>query len=144
MKLGHVHLKVQNLPRAIDFYEAIPELRVRERAGNYAFMSETAAHHELALQEVSGSPRNTRGRPGLYHVAFEVEGYAELKRAYERAEEFGCDLKPVDHGISESFYLRDPSKNGVEIYRDTRQETGRTDWNNRSKPLNLKGREDND
>ncbi|MFB6346606.1 MAG: VOC family protein [bacterium] len=144
MKIGHVHLKVTDLEEAVAFYETVLDLEVRERAGNYVFMSGTSAHHELALQEVSGSPAAKTHQPGLYHVASEVQGDEQLRRAYERAEAFGCDPKAVDHGISESFYLRDPSGNGVEVYRDTRPETGREDWNQRSKPLSLKGRDGND
>lgn len=139
MKLGHVHIKVNDLEESVDFYRTLLGLEVRERSGRYVFMSSTSVHHQLALQRVHGSPVETRDRPGLYHVAFEVDDREELEDAYDRAQDLGCDPEPVDHGISESFYLSDPSGNGLEVYRDTRTETGLYDWDKRSKSLTLKG-----
>lgn len=144
MKLGHVHIKVDDLDRAVEFYRTVLELTVRERAGRYVFMSGGSAHHDIALQAVRGRPESSPDRPGLYHVAFEVEDRSELEDAYRRARTFGCHPEAVDHGISESFYLADPADNGVEVYRDTRDETGRTQWQRTTESLNLEGGTDHD
>lgn len=139
MKLGHVHLKVDDLEEAVSFYRSVIKLEVRERTGRYVFMSATEAHHQLALQDVAGSLEPLPDRPGLYHIAFEVDTREELATAAERARQYGTDPQPVDHGISESLYLRDPARNGVEIYRDTRGETGRSDWGGQSEHFEIRG-----
>lgn len=137
MKLGHVHLKVSDLDEAVEFYQDIFGFEVEERLSRYVFLQLNDEHHSLALQEVKGSRQSTRGRPGLYHVAYEVEEEKELKEIKERAQNFTSSIQPVDHGISRSLYFSDASGNGIEVYVDTRAETNQYQWQGRNAPLEL-------
>lgn len=131
-RLGHVHLKVRDVERAVAFYEAVVGLGLRERYGTYAFLAFGDRHHDLAVQGVGeDAPGPARG-VGLYHVAFEVPDAAALARVHERLRERGVDVTPVDHGISEALYFEDPDGNGVEIYRDTRGENDQNEWDGRN------------
>lgn len=137
-KIGHAHLKVRDLERAIAFYTRFFNLRLTERVGNqYAFLSGGDFHHEIALQNVGPDapaplPRST----GLYHVAFEVPDKRSLALAYQRLLEAGIPVATVDHLISWALYFSDPDGNGLEIYWDTRSESfGDTLWCGRNKPL---------
>ena len=125
--LGHVHLVVSDLDRAISFYTDLLGLSVTEQQGNYAFLSFGEHHHDLALQarrDVS-SPPNSRG---LYHVAFEFDTPGELRACYEWLQDESISAQAVDHGISKSLYFDDPYGNGVECYLDTRDDNGEQ-WN---------------
>lgn len=127
-ELGHVHLKVHDLDRAIDFYTDIVGLAVRERHANFAFLSFGRHHHDLAVQALGeGAPGPNRGI-GLYHSAFEVPTGEALARTYERLQDRGVSVSPVDHGISKALYFDDPDGNGVEVYLDTREERGQPEW----------------
>ena len=125
-KLGHAHLKVRDLDRAIGFYSKYLGLRLVERVGDqYAFLSGDERHHEIALQNAGAdapmaSPRAT----GLYHVAFEVPNRAAFADAYRNLVANGVDVATVDHRISWALYFSDPDGNGLEIYWDTRCELG--------------------
>lgn len=119
--LGHVHLKVTDLDRAVDFYTGLLELEITERHTNFAFLSFGNHHHDLALQahpDASSPPPRTTG---LYHVAFEVDSPEALGDAYEWLRERDITVRPVDHGISKALYFDDPDGNGVELYVDTRE-----------------------
>jgi catechol 2,3-dioxygenase len=94
-------------------------------------------HHSLALQEVSEDATVGRQQPGLFHVAFEVDNERKLREIYRRCKEEGIRVSPVDHGISRSFYLNDPSGNGIEVYVDTREKTGDSKWKGRNRALNF-------
>jgi len=126
--LGHVHLVVSDLDRAVAFYTDLCSLSVTERQGNYAFLSFGEHHHDLALQarpDASSQPPNSRG---LYHVAFELDTPAELRACYEWLQERDISVQSVDHGISKSLYFDDPDGNGVECYLDTRDDDSEQ-WN---------------
>ena len=137
MKLGHVHLKVRSLARALPFYERAFGLRLRERAGRFAFLSGGDAHHELALQEVGDQALIPQPHSvGLYHVAFEVPDANGLRQAWRTLREMGIEASAVDHGISHALYFSDPDGNGLEIYLDTRTTAGgASDWRGRSERL---------
>ena len=138
MKLGHVHIKVKNLEKSKAYYTGVVGMRlVEEIEGQFAFLSLSSAHHDLALQQRSqlvGSSNDSV----LYHIAFEVRDIESLKQAKERLEENGYPLSLVDHGISWALYTKDPDGNGVEIYMDRRESEGGVKlWNGRSRPLRL-------
>ena len=136
--LGHVHLKVRDLSRSVDFYtELLPGLSLREQTGSYAFLSAGDAHHELALQEVEAArgPGPESDAVGLYHAAWEVPDTATLTVVYERLDDRDVAVSPVDHGISKALYFTDPDGNGVEVYVDTRAENDRQVWHGHDEPF---------
>jgi catechol 2,3-dioxygenase len=127
-QIGHVHLKVADLDRAITFYQDVLGLRMMERSGDQAaFLSAGGYHHHIALNtwESKGGKPPTPGSTGLYHTAIlypSRKALAEVLRSIVTAE---WPLEGAsDHGVSEAIYLRDPDGNGVEVYRDRARE----DW----------------
>jgi catechol 2,3-dioxygenase len=126
--VGHVHLKVRDLDRALDFYRGALGLDVTERAGSYAFLSWGGKHHDVALQEVGAGAPGPGSGVGLYHAAFEVLDRDALRATYERLRERGVRVSPVDHRISLAIYFDDPDGNGLEVYLDTRDENDRLEW----------------
>jgi len=137
--LGHAHLKVRDLERAIAFYTQFLGLRVTERIGSqFAFLSGGTLHHDLALQALgSAAPGTPRHAVGLFHIAFEVPDRQTFAAAYHALDEGGIPVAAVDHGISWAMYFADPDGNGLEIYWDTRHEpNGAETWNGRSDLLN--------
>ncbi len=138
MKIGHVHLKVRNLQRSIEFYERYLGLQVTEQVGEHmVFLSAGELHHDVALQEVgpeAATPR--RFDVGLYHTAFEVKDTDELDEAWDKLEKDGVRIIPVDHRISQAIYFSDPDGNGLEIYLDTREsQHGAKTWQGIDRPL---------
>lgn len=136
--LGHAHLKVRDLDRAVSFYTRYLKMTLTERVGGqFAFLSSGPAHHELALQALgSGAPPPPRFAVGLYHLAFEVCDHESFAAAYHELDDAGVPVAAVDHGISWAMYFADPDGNGLEIYWDTRREgAGVERWNGRSEPL---------
>jgi len=138
MKIGHVHLKVRNLPRSIDFYRRYLDMAVTEKlAEAFVFLSSDEMHHQLALQEVgmrAASP--ARDDVGLYHVAFEVPDRQALTATYRKLKQGGVSASAVDHRISWAIYFSDPDGNGVEVYWDTRQTAqGAGVWQGVDRPL---------
>ena len=119
--LGHVHLKVTDLDRAVDFYTGLLDLDTTERHGNYAFLSFGDHHHDLALQAHPAASSPPPQTTGLSHVAFEVDSVEALGDHYEWLTERDMQVSPVDHGISKAIYVDDPDGNGVELYVDTRE-----------------------
>lgn len=121
-RIGHVHLKVADLDRAIAFYRDVLGLEVQQRYGaQAAFLSAGGYHHHLGLNTWSsrGGPRPAANATGLYHTAFLYPDRAALARAVRRVIEAGVVLEgAADHGVSEAVYLSDPDGNGVELYRD--------------------------
>lgn len=129
--IGHVHLKVADLDRAITFYHGVLGLEVTQRMGHSAaFLGAGGYHHHIGLNtwESRGGPPPARGTTGLYHVAIRYPDRTSLGDALRRLDRAGIRLDgAADHGVSEALYLRDPDGNGVELYRDRpREEWPRT------------------
>ncbi len=121
-RVGHVHLKVADLERAIAFYSGILGFDVTMRYGSQAaFLSAGGYHHHIGLntwESLGGSPPPP-GHTGLYHTAFLFPDRKSLARVLKRLVEAGYPLTGAsDHGVSEALYLDDPDGNGVELYRD--------------------------
>ncbi|KAA2314185.1 glyoxalase [Pseudooceanicola sediminis] len=122
VKVGHIHLKVADIDRAIDFYSGILGFEVQTRFGKQAaFLSAGGYHHHIGLntwESRNGTPA-PRGHTGLFHTAFLYPDRAALGDALRRLVEAGVEIDgAADHGVSEAIYLRDPDDNGVELYRD--------------------------
>ncbi len=121
-RIGHVHLKVADLDRAIAFYRDVIGLEVMQRYGpGAAFLSAGGYHHHLGLNtwESRGATPPPPGHTGLYHTAFLFPDRKALAQALARVVRAGIALDgAADHGVSEAIYLRDPDGNGVELYRD--------------------------
>lgn len=137
-KIGHAHLKVRDLTRALEFYTRFFNLHVVERVGDhYAFLTGGEMHHEIALQAVGpNAPGSHPQAVGLYHVAFEVPHRRDFAEAYKALREAGVAVGAVDHLISWAMYFDDPDGNGLEIYVDTRRDAdGQTLWHGQNAPL---------
>ena len=124
--IGHVHLKVADIDRALDFYHGVLGFDVVQRMGDQAaFVSAGGYHHHLGLntwESRDGSPP-PRGTTGLYHVAIRYPDRQTLADALRRVLAAGIPLDgATDHGVSEAIYLRDPDGNGIELYRDRPRE----------------------
>ncbi len=130
--IGHVHLKVADLDRALAFWRDVIGFEVQGRMGDQAaFISAGGYHHHIGLNtwESKGSTPPPPGHTGLYHVAVRFPDRKALAEAVTRVLEAGVPLEGAsDHGVSEAIYLRDPDDNGVELYRDRpREEWPRAD-----------------
>ncbi|MCV2870158.1 VOC family protein [Defluviimonas sp. WL0002] len=127
-RIGHVHLKVADLERAIGFYSGLLGLEVTQRYGKgAAFLSAGGYHHHIGLNtwESRGGTPPAPGHTGLYHTAILYPSRRDLARVLKSLVEAGYPLDGAsDHGVSEAIYLRDPDGNGVELYRDRDQ----ADW----------------
>lgn len=122
LKLGHVHLKVREMERSVEFYTTVFGLRVQERLEGFAFLNDGQVHHSVALQEVGTlAPQPHPHGVGLYHVAFEVESDEAFRDFEARLVEMGIRHQSVDHGISWASYFSDPDGNGLEVYVDRRR-----------------------
>lgn len=121
-RIGHVHLKVSDLDRAIGFYSDVLGFEVQQKYGDQAaFLSAGGYHHHIGLNTWTsrGGGPAPRGHTGLFHTAFLYETRADLARAVERVLDAGVQLSGAsDHGVSEAIYLDDPDGNGVELYWD--------------------------
>jgi catechol 2,3-dioxygenase len=121
-RVGHVHLKVADLDRAIGFYAGVLGFEVQQRFGRQAaFLAAGGYHHHIGLNtwESAGGTPPPPGHTGLYHTAFLFPDRASLAAAVRRVLAAGIPLDgAADHGVSEAVYLRDPDHNGVELYRD--------------------------
>src|SRR3954462_967480 len=122
VRIGHVHLKVADLERALRFYCGVPGFELTQRYGTQAaFVSAGGYHHHLGLntwESLGGSPP-APGTTGLYHTAILYPTRAALADALRRVTAAGITLDGAsDHGVSEALYLRDPDQNGVELYWD--------------------------
>ena len=126
VRIGHVHLKVADLERALGFYCDVLGFELTVRYGSSAaFVSAGGYHHHLGFntwESLGGSPPSP-GSTGLYHVAILYSTRAELADALERVIRAGVALDGAsDHGVSEALYLRDPDQNGVELCWDRPRE----------------------
>ena len=138
--LGHAHLRVRDLDRAVEFYTRFLKLELIERlGGQFAFLSGSGAHHDLALQALgAAAPKPPRFATGLQHVAFEVADHGAFAAAFHELDGAGVPVAAVDHGISWAMYFADPDGNGLEIYWDTRREShGACSWAGRAEPLTV-------
>lgn len=122
VRIGHVHLKVADLDRAIGFYSGVLGFEVMQRYGSQAaFLSAGGYHHHIGLNtwESKGGQPPPPGTTGLYHSAILYPTRAALAGALRRVLDAGIALDGAsDHGVSEALYLRDPDENGVELYWD--------------------------
>ncbi len=122
VRIGHVHLKVADLERALGFYRGVLGFELTQRFGSSAaFLSAGGYHHHIGLNtwESLGAPPPPPRSTGLYHVAILYPTRAALGDALRRVLDAGIELEgAADHGVSEAIYLRDPDGNGVELYRD--------------------------
>ena len=127
-KIGHVHLKVSNIQRALDFYVGVLGFELQQMyGGQAAFISAGGYHHHIGLNtwESEGGPPPPPGTTGLFHTAILYPTRADLADALKRlaANKIALD-GASDHGVSEALYLRDPDENGVELYWDKPE----TEW----------------
>jgi catechol 2,3-dioxygenase len=124
-RIGHVHLKVADLERALAFYHGVLGFEIMQRMGNQAaFISAGGYHHHIGLNtwESKGGHPPPPGSTGLFHTAILYPTRAALADALHRVLSAGIALDGAsDHGVSEALYLRDPDDNGVELYRDRPQ-----------------------
>ncbi len=144
--IGHVHLKVADIPRALQFYCGVLGFEVQQQLGTQAaFISAGGYHHHIGLntwQSRGGSPPPP-GTTGLFHVAIRYPTRAALADALQRLVDAGIQLDGAsDHGVSEALYLRDPDQNGVELYWDRPQSEWPQDADGNlamvTEPLNLR------
>jgi len=121
-RIGHVHLKVADLQRALDFYVGVLGFELQQRYGRQAaFVSAGGYHHHIGLNtwESEGGTPPPPGTTGLYHVAILYPTRADLADALKRLAAAGIALDGAsDHGVSEALYLHDPDMNGIELYWD--------------------------
>jgi catechol 2,3-dioxygenase len=147
VKIGHVHLKVADLERSLNFYCDVLGFELVQRMGDSAaFISAGCYHHHIGLNtwESQGGSPPPPGSTGLYHFAILYPSRHLLADALRRLIEAGIRLEgAADHGVSEALYLRDPDDNGVELYWDRPE----AEWPRSSdgsigmhtKPLDLEG-----
>ena len=126
VRIGHVHLKVADLKRALKFYRDVLGFEITTRYGTEAvFLSAGGYHHHIGLntwESFGGKPPGP-GTTGLYHVAILYPTRALLADAVRRVLAAGIELEgAADHGVSEAIYLRDPDGNGMELYWDRPRE----------------------
>jgi len=126
VQIGHVHLKVGDLERALGFYCGVLGFELTQRYGSSAaFVSAGGYHHHIGLNtwESRGGSPPPAGSTGLYHLAIRYPDRRTLADALRRLEAAGVPLEGAsDHGVSEALYLRDPDGNGVELYWDRPEE----------------------
>lgn len=122
VRIGHVHLRVADLERALDFYCGVLGFTLTQRYGTgAAFIAAGGYHHHIGLNtwESAGGAPPAPGSTGLYHLAILYPTRAALADALRRVLGAGLSLDGAsDHGVSEALYLRDPDQNGVELYWD--------------------------
>lgn len=127
-RVGHVHLKVADLDRAIGFYSGLLGFGVTQRYGpQAAFLAAGGYHHHIGLNtwESAGGTPPPPGHTGLYHTAFLFPDRKALAQVFKRLVTAGWPIDgAADHGVSEAIYLRDPDNNGVELYVDRPE----SDW----------------
>lgn len=126
--IGHVHLKVANLDRALAFYCGVLGFSLKQRYGDdAAFISAGGYHHHIGLNtwQSKDGPPPPHGTTGLFHLAILYPNRGALADALIRLQNAGVALDGAsDHGVSEALYLKDPDGNGIELYRDRHE----NDW----------------
>ena len=147
VRIGHVHLKVADLDRALRFYCDVLGFELQQRYGSQAaFVAAGGYHHHIGLNiwESAGGSPPSGGSTGLYHLAILYPTRATLGDALRRLLDAHISLDGAsDHGVSEALYLRDPDGNGVELYWDRPRElwprTPSGDLAMYTRPLDLDG-----
>ena len=128
VRIGHVHLKVADLERALRFYCGVLGFELMQRYGSQAaFIAAGGYHHHIGLNtwESRGASPPPPGTTGLYHAAILYPTRAALADALNRLMQSSVSLDAAsDHGVSEALYLRDPDSNGIELYWDRPE----TEW----------------
>jgi catechol 2,3-dioxygenase len=143
--IGHVHLKVSDLERSLEFYCGVLGFELMQRLGaSAAFISAGGYHHHIGLNtwESAGGSPPPPGTTGLYHVAIRYPDRRALADALQRLRAAGIPLTGAsDHGVSEALYLDDPDANGIELYWDRPREEWPRDAQGRiamfTRPLDL-------
>lgn len=146
-RIGHVHLKVADLDRALEFYTGVLGFELMARMGTQAaFISAGGYHHHIGLNtwESRGGSPPPEGHTGLYHLAVLYPTRQDLANVVQRVLDAGIRLDgAADHGVSEAIYLRDPDDNGIELYRDRPREEWPTNPDGSlqmyTRPLDLRG-----
>lgn len=127
-RIGHIHLKVSSIEKALEFYRDLLGFEVTQFMGDSAvFLSAGGYHHHLGLNtwHSENAPRAAKGGVGLFHTAILYPSRKDLAKVLERLLESNYPLTgAADHGVSEAIYLDDPDGNGVELYHDRPEE----DW----------------
>jgi catechol 2,3-dioxygenase len=122
VEIGHVHLKVADIERALEFWCGVLGFELQQRMGDSAaFVSAGGYHHHIGLNtwDSAGGTPPPPGHTGLFHVAVRYPDRKTLADALRRLVDAGVPLDGAsDHGVSEALYLRDPDGNGIELYRD--------------------------
>jgi len=145
--VGHIHLKVSDLDRSIQFYTEVLGFEVTTRMGDSAaFLSAGGYHHHIGLNtwESEGGKSPAPHTTGLYHFAILVPDRRELARAIQRLADHDWPIDGMaDHGVSEAIYFRDPDGNGIEIYVDRPKDQWPKDDKGNimmyTKPLDIQG-----
>jgi catechol 2,3-dioxygenase len=146
--IGHVHLKVSDIDRALAFYVGVLGFEEQARMGDQAaFISAGGYHHHIGLNtwESKGGSPPPPGTTGLYHVAIRYPTRRALAEALDRLRQAGVPISGAsDHGVSEAIYLSDPDGNGIEIYWDRPEEEWPRPSDGKgvamySRPLDLRG-----
>jgi catechol 2,3-dioxygenase len=121
-QIGHIHLKVSDLQRALDFYQGLLGFELTQRYGSQAaFVSAGGYHHHIGLNtwESLGAPPAPKSGVGLFHTAIVYPERKDLAGIYKRLMDASYPLTgAANHGVSEALYLDDPDGNGVELYWD--------------------------
>ncbi len=147
VRIGHVHLKVADIDRALGFYRGVLGFELVMRYGpGAAFIAAGSYHHHIGLntwESLGGTPP-APGTTGLYHLAILYPTRASLADALRRVQAAGIPLDGAsDHGVSEALYLRDPDDNGVELYWDRPRDQWPVDANGNltmyTRPLDVRG-----
>ncbi|MEX0609642.1 MAG: VOC family protein [Balneolaceae bacterium] len=125
-RIGHIHLKVSDIDRALEFYRDLLGFELTTMYGDQAaFLSAGGYHHHIGLNtwHSKGGPPAPRNSAGLFHTAFLYSTRKDLAQILQRLIDEGYPISGAsDHGVSEAIYLNDPDGNGVELYRDRPRE----------------------
>ncbi|GAB3341550.1 VOC family protein [Marivirga atlantica] len=121
-RIGHVHLKVSDLDKSLDFYHGLLGFEIIQRLGDQAaFISAGGYHHHIGLNtwQSKGAPPAPKHSTGLFHTAIVYPDRKSLAQIFKRLQEANYPFTgAADHGVSEALYLDDPDGNGVELYVD--------------------------